>query len=339
MSAHIESQKIISDLKKKVYKPIYLLYGDEPYYIEIITKYIIDNVLTEEEKAFNQTILYGKDTDIRMIDNEVRKYPMMSEYRLVVVKEAEHVDEIEKLEFYTNKPSPNTILVLNFNKATVDSRKKFFKGIKSNGIVFQSAKIRDYNIHKWVETYLKTKKYTISKVGSQMIADALGQDLKKIVNELNKLFVAIKDQDTHHITEDMIEEYIGISKDFNVFELTKAIGTKNSSKTFRVIKYFAEQDKTANLFYSISVLYNYFSKILKYHYFEQKANENAVASYLGVNPFFVKEYQEAGKHYSAGKVVKIISDLREYDAKGKGVNNASTNHYELFKELAFKILN
>ncbi len=328
--------KIMTDLKGGSYAQIYFLMGDEPYFIDKITDYIANNALPEEQRAFNQIVTYGKDTTVRDIINTAKRFPMMADRMVVIVKEAQNLRNIEDLKFYAEKPQPTTVLVVNYKYKTLDKRKALYKLLQKskNAVVFESKKLYDNQIPGWIRQYLQNAGYTIDPVAQQLLTEYLGNDLSKIANELDKLSIILP-QGTK-ITPDIIEKNIGISKDFNTFELQRAIGEKDFSKTFAIVDYFAHNPKAAPFMVVLSSLYFYFTKILKVHYAKQK-DKNSLAKLLGVHPFFVQEYMTAARNYPAGKIVRIISILREYDLRNKGVNNVSTTGGELLREMVFKI--
>lgn len=327
---------ILKDLKNKVYHPVYFLTGEEAYYIDLIADYIEDNVLDEAEKDFNQTILYGKETDITTIISEAKRYPMMANHNVVIIKEAQHLSrEIEKLESYIDNPTSSTILVFCYKYKKVDGRKAIGKKLKKQTVYLETKKLYDNQVADWITAFLKAKKYDITPQASLLIAESVGTDLSKIVNELNKLTINIPSGNT--IDPKAVEENIGISKDFNNFELNKALGKKDILKANQIILHFAKNEKEHPLVVTIGMLYSHFSKILKVHYAKDKT-PNGLASVLGVNPFFVQDYTVAARNYNIKKSVKIIGYLRDYDLKSKGVNNVSTTNGELLKELIFKIL-
>lgn len=328
-------EDIIKDLKNKIYKPIYFLYGEEAYFIDQISDYIADNVLDEAEKAFNQVIMYGKDSKVEDIINAAKRFPMMVNHQVLIVKEAQQLKQIEKLQFYAEQPLASTILVINYKNKTFDKRKKVYKAIKKIGVIFESKKLYENQVASWINNYLKKKKYSISPVSSKLLTDFLGTDLSKISNELDKLMITLPENSS--ITPDDIEKNIGISKDYNVFELQTALGQKNILKANRIINHFANNPKDNPMVMIIISLFGYFSKILTYHYTKDKSQNN-IASVLGVHPYFVKDYISAAKRYNTRKTVAIISMLREYDMKSKGFGNVSTTHGDLLKEMVFKIL-
>jgi DNA polymerase-3 subunit delta len=328
-------EEIIRDLKNKIYKPIYFLYGEESFFIDKISDYISKNVLNEAEKDFNQSILYGKDSKIEDIINTAKRFPMMANHQVIIVKEAQNLKQIEKLEFYAEQPLNSTILVINYKQKNFDKRKKVYKSLTKAGIVFESKKLYENEVGEWINNYLKQKKYSVSPKSTILLTEFLGTDLSKISNELDKLMISLPEGT--EITPKHIEENIGFSKDFNVFELQNALGKRDVLKANRIINHFASNPNANPMVVTISNLFIYFSKILKLHYTKDKSKNN-IASVLGVNPFFVQDYMRASAVYNVRKTVGIISLLREYDMKSKGYNNVSTSHGDLLKELIFKIL-
>jgi DNA polymerase III subunit delta len=333
----VSFENILLDLKNKIYSPIYFLYGEESYFIDVISDYIEENVLTETEKEFNQTIIYGKDIDIATLISYARRFPMMSNYQVILVKEAQDLKKLEELEPYILNPMESTLLVLCYKYEKIDRRKTLFKAIEKKAILFESARIYDNKIPDWISEYVRKQNYTISAKASYLLAEFLGNDISKIVNEISKLIINIPAH--QEITEDYVEKNIGISKDYNVFELQKALGKKDVLKANQIINYFAANPRENPLVKVIPLLFSYFSKLLVYHHLADKSRNN-VASVLSVNPFFVPDYQQAAANYTSAKLVMIISLLREYDMKSKGVDSSGTSFPdgELMKELVFRIL-
>ncbi|CAN5907834.1 DNA polymerase III subunit delta [soil metagenome] len=326
---------IISDLKKKVYKPVYFLSGEEPYFIDQISDFIEKKVLDENEKEFNQTVLYGRDTDVGTIIGEAKRYPMMSDKMVIIVKEAQNIRNIEDLDSYIANPLNSTILVICYKYKTLDKRKAFPKTVAKKGVLFESKKLYDNKIPDWISAYLKDKKYTISPKSSQLLTEYLGNDLGKISNELEKLMINLPPGT--EITPDHIQMNIGISKDFNTFELNDALTKKDVVKANRIINYFASNSKEHPLVLTIASLNSFFVKLLRYHGLEDKSKESA-AKALGVHPFFVSDYINAARNYPMQKLKAIAGYLREYDLRSKGVDNASADDGALMKELIWKIL-
>jgi len=333
----VSFENILFDLKNKIYSPVYFLYGEESYFIDMISETIEENVLSEIEKEFNQTIIYGKDTDIPTIISYARRFPMMSNYQVILVKEAQDLNKIEELESYILNPLESTLLVLCYKYEKIDRRKSLFKSIEKRGILFESARIYDNKIPDWIAEYVRKQNYSISTKACFLLAEFLGNDISKIVNEISKLVINIGEK--QEITEDYVEKNIGISKDYNVFELQKALGKKDVLKANQIINYFAANPRENPLVKVIPLLFSYFSKILIYHHLPDKSRNN-VAAALSINPFFVMDYQQAAANFSSGKVISIISILREYDLKSKGVDSNGTSFPdgELMKELIFRIL-
>lgn len=327
---------IISDLKNRIFKPVYFLAGEESYYIDLITEYIQEKVLPESEKAFNQIILYGDDTNIASIIDTARRFPMMSSHQVLIVKEAQSLKKLDDLIIYLEKPLLSTILVFNYKYKTLDKRTKLFKTLESHGIYFESGRIRDYLIPAWIERYLMLKGIKADPSASAMLTEYLGTDLHKIVNELDKLIITLPDGKPF-ITTALIEKNIGISKDYNNFELQKAIGEKNILKANMIVHYFANNPKDNPITLSIASLFGFFSKLLTFHYLTDKSKNN-VAAVLKVNPFFVKEYENSATKYNVSKTMEIISLLRIYDLKSKGFGDPGTDPGDLLKELVFRVL-
>ena len=327
---------IISDLKNRIFKPVYFLAGEESYYIDLITEYIQEKVLPESEKAFNQIILYGDDTNIASIIDTARRFPMMSSHQVLIVKEAQSLKKLDDLIIYLEKPLLSTILVFNYKYKTLDKRTKLFKTLESHGIYFESGRIRDYLIPAWIERYLMLKGIKTDPSASAMLTEYLGTDLHKIVNELDKLIITLPDGKPF-ITTALIEKNIGISKDYNNFELQKAIGEKNILKANMIVHYFANNPKDNPITLSIASLFGFFSKLLTFHYLTDKSRNN-VAAVLKVNPFFVKEYENSATKYDVSKTMEIISLLRIYDLKSKGFGDPGTDPGDLLKELVFRVL-
>jgi DNA polymerase-3 subunit delta len=328
-------EEIISDLRKRIFRPVYFLAGDEPYYIDLITDYIETKVLSESEKAFNQVIIYGEDTSVHAIIDTARRFPMMSSHQVVIIKEAQSLSKIEDLLFYIEKPLLSTILVFNYKYKTLDKRTKLHKLLDTQCVYFESMRLRDYQVPPWIERYLMVKGIKINPDASSMLTEFLGTDLHKIVNELDKLLITSEGKQV--ITSALIEQNIGISKDYNNFELQKAIGEKNILKANMIVHYFANNPRDNPLTLTIASIFGLFTKILTYHYLTDKSRNN-VAAVLKINPYFVKDYETASAKYNASKTVQIISMLRTYDMKSKGFGDVSTEPGDLLKELVYKIL-
>src|SRR5690554_2592732 len=332
----MEFETILKNLKKKVYHPIYLLQGDEPYFIDQISNYIEKNVLTEDEKGFNQTIFYGKDTDERTIIHTALRYPMMSDKQVIIVKEAQSLKKIDELYSYATKPMLSTILVLNYKYKNLAKNTKLVKAINKTGVILSTTKMREYLIPGWVEKQLKLHGYTIDPQACQILADSLGTDLGKIANEINKLVIAVKD--TKHITPEHIEKNIGISKDYNLFELQDALAQRNVLKANQIINYFGANPQQHPIQMTIAVLFGYFSKVFAIHFLSDKS-ERSVSSTMRTGSFYAKKLIAASKKYNPTKLYEIIGILRTYDLKSKGMDvSTMVDKAELQKEMIYKIL-
>lgn len=330
-----EVKQLVTDINNGNIKPIYFLMGEEPYYIDKISDFIEDNVLSDEEKGFNQVVLYGRDITIDDIVENAKRYPMMSERQVVIVKEAQDLSRtIEKLESYAKNPQLSTVLVINYKYKKIDKRKNLYKAVNKIGVVYESKKLYENQVADWIRRVLSAKKYSISPKAAQMLVEFLGTDLSKINNELEKLQIIIPKE--AQITPELIEENIGISKDFNNFELRKAIGERNVLKANQIIKYFAENPKDNPIVVTVALLFNFFTQLLQYHGLADKSPRN-VASVLKINPYFVKEYVLAAKNFPMRKVSSVISVLREFDLKSKGVESNAVPQGDLLKELLYKI--
>lgn len=328
---------LVDAIRKGDLKPIYFLMGEEAYYIDKISDFIEDNVLEEAEKGFNQMVLYGRDISIDDIVSNAKRYPMMAERQVVIVKEAQDLSRtIEKLAQYAENPQPSTVLVINYKYKKLDKRKALYKAItKGDGVVFESKKLYDNQVPDWIRRVLKGQGYDISPKAAQMLVEFLGTDLSKVNNELDKLKIVLPKGT--QITPEHIEENIGISKDFNNFELRKAVGERNMVKAHQIAKYFADNPKDNPMVVTVALLFNFFSQLLHLHGLADK-NPRSVASALRVNPYFVNEYLTAARNYPMKKVSAVISLLREFDVKSKGVGSNAVPQGDLLKELLVKIL-
>jgi DNA polymerase III subunit delta len=331
----MEHKEIIGDLKKKKYAPVYFLMGEEPYFIDLISDYAEKQILDETEREFNLQVLYGRDVDVETIVSEAKRYPMMSDKQVVIIKEAQNIRNIEALENYVAAPLDSTLLFICYKYKTLDKRKTFPKTLAKKGVLFESKKLYDNKVPDWISGYLKEKNYTASPKATALLTEYLGADLGKIANELDKLMINLKEGS--EITPDHIQNNIGISKDYNAFELTAALGKKDLLKSNRIVNYFAANPKEHPMPVTITTLYSYFVKILQYHYLSDKSSGNA-AKVLGVNPYFLKDYIEASNNFPPRKIKDIVSALREYDLRFKGFDNASAEEGELLKEMVYKIL-
>lgn len=331
-----EVRQLVTDIKNGKLHPIYFLMGEESYYIDKISKFIETSILSEEEKGFNQMVLYGRDVSVEDIVGQAKRYPMMAEHQVVIVKEAQDLSRtIEKLVDYVEQPQPTTILVINYKYKTIDKRKKLYKTLKKAGVIFESKKLYDNQIADWIRRVLSGNNYTISPKAAQMLAEFLGTDLSKISNELDKLKIILPEGT--QITPEHIEQNIGISKDYNNFELQKAVGAKDVLKANQIIKYFGENPKDNPMVVTVSLLYSFFSKLLHLHGLHDKS-PRSVASSLKINPYFANEYIAATRNYPMKKVSAIIATLREFDVKSKGVGSNAVGQRDLLKEMMVRIM-
>jgi DNA polymerase III subunit delta len=351
-----EVDQILLDIKRRLFKPIYFLCGEEPYYIDLISDQLEKSVLDESEREFNQTVVYGKDTDLATILSLAKQFPMMSEYQVVIVKEAQNIKELNKsadvdddddrkpantsnagaqFQHYVQNPQSSTILVFCYKYKKLDKRSALTKAIQKNAVYMEFSRMYDNQVPDWISSYVKEKKYVIGPKATFLMSEFLGNDLSKIVNEIAKLTINLSQGS--EITAEMVQDNIGISKDYNVFELQDALAKKDILKANRIINYFASNEKDHPPVMVLGLLYNYFSKLLRYQFLGDKSKSSA-AQALGINPFFVEGYARAATNYNTAKLKNIFSYLKEYDLKTKGVDNSSVSGGELMKELVFKIL-
>jgi DNA polymerase-3 subunit delta len=328
-------EQIITDIHNKKYAPVYFLMGEEPYFIDVISDTIEEEVLDETEKAFNQIVVYGRDVDIDTVATHAKSFSMMGGYMVVIVKEAQDLKNIEDFEKYLDVIPPTTILVFDYKYKKLDKRRALAKKIDKMGVLFESKKLYESNIPGWIQSYLGEKGYTITPKATQMLTDFLGTDLHKVRNELDKLIIALPK--SKKIDDADVERNIGISKDYNVFELQNAIGRRDIMRANQIVNYFGDNGKDNPLLVTAISLYGYFTKILKVHY-ATDPSQNALATALGVNPFFVRDYQMAARNFSIADCVKCISVLREFDLKSKGYNSGETSEKDLYREMIFKLL-
>jgi DNA polymerase-3 subunit delta len=337
MAKEITYEAIVRDIKEKRFKPIYYLMGEESYYIDRIADYIADTALTETEKEFNQTILYGADTDIHSIINAAKRYPMMADHQVVIIKEAQSIKNMEELSFYLQKPQPATILVICHKHGVIDRRKKLSAEIEKVGVLFESKKVKDGQLPGWIAAYLKRKSVDIEPKAAEMMAEFVGSDLSRMSGELEKLIITLP-AGKNRITPEQIERNIGISKDYNNFELKNALLARDVLKANRIIKYFEENPKANPIQVTLAMLFSFYSNLMLAYYAPEKS-EQGVAAQLGLRTTWqAREYIQAMRLYSGVKVMQIIGEIRYCDAKSKGVGNSSMSDGELLKELVFKIL-
>ena len=330
-----EVEKILAELKKKNYSPIYYLSGEEPYFIDVVSNYIEQHVLSEDEKAFNQQIVYGKDITIDALIHYAREYPMMAERRLIIVKEAQELSRtIGQLLPYVEKPSPTTILVLCYKYGKIDGKTKLAKELKKY-TTLESKKLYESDTIRWVNSYLKENNYSINQVACQLLVSFLGTDLSRIANELNKLKIILKPGT--EITPTHIEENIGISKDFNVFELQNALGRKDLPKAMQIIKYFNENQRDNPMPMITENLYRYFKSLFIFSSLTGRTDAE-LAREMGVNPYFLKDYRQAAALYPLKKISYCMEVIKQADLKSKGVESGSISYYDILKEMVISVI-
>ena len=336
---NITFQSIMQDLQERKYAPVYYLMGDEPYYIDKISDYIAEHVLQPEERDFNQTVLFGSDVTASQIADAARRYPMMSEYQVLIVKEAQNIKNTDALEKYFKQPMNSTILVMCHKNGTIDGRKReYVKAISRAGILFESSKLRDRDLPAFIERYLRSKDVSIDPKSTQMIADNIGADLSRLTSELDKVIIALSEQD-RKVTPQIVEDQIGVSKDFNGFELRDAIISRNVFKANQIIKYFDDNPKAGSIYSFLPMLFNYFQNLMIAYYAPNRQSQESVSEWLELrSAWSAKGYMIGMRNYSGMKVMQIISKIREIDAKSKGLDNPNTPPGELMKELIFYIL-
>ena len=331
-------QTIMQDLKNRNFAPFYLLMGDESYYIDSISDYIASHVFSPEECDFNQTICFGSDVTAVQVADMARRYPMMAEYQVIIVKEAQNIRSLEALEKYLKSPVKSTILVWCHKNGKIDARKKVLGVAQSVGVVFESKKLRDYQLPDFIQNYLKPKKISIDPKSCQMIADYIGADLSRIVSELDKILIYLPEDD-RRITPEVVEKEVGVSKDFNAFELRNAIVSKDVFKANQIIKYFDNNPKAGSLYSFLPLLFSFFQNLMIIHYSPNKSSEQDIARALDLKSAWgSKDFITGLRNYSARKTMEIISKIREVDGKSKGLDNPNTGAGELMKELIFFIL-
>jgi len=341
-------RNIMADLRAGNYRPVYFLQGEEPFYIDRISDHIEKNALTEEEKSFNQTVLYGLDTDIATIVSEAKRFPMMAERQVVIIKEAQEIrnlipggeDAKSELVTYLENPQPSTVLVFCHKYKKIDARRKIGKQMKKavekNGVFHTSEKVKDYRLPSWIGDHVQALGYHIDPRTCTLLAEYLGNDLSKIDNELSKLFIDLGPGGT--ITLELIEQNIGISKDFNVFELQNAMLNRDVQKANRIIIHFSKNLKEHPIQMLVATLHGFFFKILLMQYLQKRGRSGEAAKELRVNPYFLKDYQAGARAFSEKKLRRIFGYLRDADLKSKGVGNVSTGAGDLMKELVFKVM-
>ena len=336
---NVSFDSIMHDLQVRKFVPVYYLMGDESYYIDKICDYIAEHVLAPEERDFNQTVLFGSDVNASQIADAARRYPMMSEYQVLIVKEAQNIKNTEALEKYFKQPMASTILVMCHKNGTIDGRKReYIKAIQSAGILFESKKLRDRDLPVFIENYLKQRQVSIDPKSTQIIADSIGADLSRLTGELDKVILSLPENDKR-VTPQVVEDQIGVSKDFNAFELRDAIVNRNVFKANQIINYFDENPKAGSIYSFLPMLFNFFQNLMIAYYSPNNKSQEGVAEWLELrSPWAAKDYMTGMRNYSGMKVMQILGKIREIDAKSKGLDNPNTPPGELMKELIFYIL-
>ena len=330
---------IMSDLKAGHYAPVYYLMGEESYYIDKISDYIADHALQPEERDFNQTILFGSDVTAAQIADAARRYPMMAERQVVIVKEAQNLKQPDQLEKYFKQPSPQTVLVMCHKNGTIDGRKReYVKAIRAAGVLFESKKLRERDLPAFIEAYLQQRQVSIDPKSTQLIADAIGADLSRLTSELDKVVLSLP-AEGRRVTPQVVEEQIGVSREFNSFELRDAIVNRNVFKANQIIKYFDNNPKAGSIYSFLPMLFNFFQNLMIAYYAPNRKSQEGVAEWLELrSPWAAKDYMTGMRNYTGVKVMEILSKIREIDAKSKGLDNPNTPPGELMKELIFYIL-
>lgn len=338
-------QQLLGDLKKKTYAPVYFLHGDEPYFIDQVVAYMEENILSDSEKEFNQTVLYGKDVDVLTLISHAKRYPMMSNFQLVIVKEAQDIRNLLSKEGnekrdpfleYLQKPTPTTLLVLAFKHKSIDKRTKLYKAITQRAVVLESKKLYDREVPGWVTQYFLSKGQRIHPKAAMIMAEYLGNDLSKVANEADKLMLSMKDGE--ELSAVTVEEKIGISKDFNVFELYSAFATRNIYKANLIVRYFASNSKSHPIQLTLPSIFAFFHKVMSVHAAGKNADKTKVAAEIGVSPYFIQEYLQAAQTYPPAVCMRNIGFLHEYDLKSKGVNGERMTDEALLQELVYKLM-
>lgn len=337
----VSPESILSDLKQNKYSPVYFLQGEEPYYIDLISDFIESNALSESEKGFNQVIMYGKDAEINKILTNARRYPMMADRQVVIVKEAQEIPDINKedgqklLESYLKNPLPSTILVFSHKYKTLDGRKSLAKTVKDKAILLTTKKLYDNAIPDWISNYVKSKGFGIDIKATQMLTDFIGNNLSSLTNEINKILINFKEKTT--IDAAMVQKFVGISKEYNVFELQKALGKRDVVKANQIVQYFDANSKNNPIIPVIALLFSFYSKLLLVHHAKDKS-ERGLASALGLNPYFIKEYILAARNYPIHKVIDNIHHIKRADLQSKGIDSPSMAEGQILKELIYKLM-
>lgn len=329
---------IMRDLKAGTFAPIYILMGEESYYIDQICDYIQNHVLTPDQQAFDQTVVFGADVNAAQVADFSMQYPMMAPKKVIIVKEAQNMRSFDKLEKYAENPQPKTVLVICYKNGTVNRRTKFMAAAENVGVVFESKKLRDWQLPGHIQAYLAKQKVTIDEKSASMIADSIGADLNRLQSELDKLLISLP-EDNRRITPEMVEKNIGVSKDFNAFELRSAIVNKDVFKANQIIKYFDSNPKAGSVYSFLPLLFGFFQNLMIAYYAPNRGDKQNVSDYLELKSVWgVNDYMTGMRKYSARKTLEILAKIRETDTKSKGLENPNTSAGDLMKELIFFIL-
>jgi DNA polymerase-3 subunit delta len=330
-------EAIRADILQGRFRPVYLLMGEEGYFIDRLTDLLEEKVLTETERDFNMLTFYGVDADVHAIISAARRYPMMAERQLIVVKEAQNLPKFEELDHYLSNPMPSTVLVINYRNGTVDKRRAVVKNIDKIGVVFDSKKLYDNQIPPFIVSWFKEQGVTIDEKSAQMLTDNVGNDISRLIPQMEKLVVSLPGG-TKRVTAELVEQNVGISKDFNTFELQKAIIRKDLLTANRIVDHFGKNPKEYPMMATVALLFNYFSNLLECYWLPRRDEKSVMAALQIRSSYFARDYMIGLKHYSAAKVMEIISDLRRFDAASKGVDNVSASQHELLRELVYRIM-
>lgn len=333
----MDHRLIIKNIKEGKFEKIYFLHGEEPYFIDLITNAIVENAMEEHERDFNQVILYGKEAEPLSLVSELKGYPMMGARKLVVLKEAQDFKQLDQLEDYMENPSDSTVFVIDYKYKTYDSRKKIVKSAAKNGLLFKSEKVKDYLLADWIQTHVKSSGYTISSKACMLLVESIGNDLSRMVNELEKLSIILEKGTA--INDIHIEENIGISKDYNVFELTNALAVRDIPKAFRIVDYFDHNPKATDMVVVVANIFKFHTQLMRIHFLPNKSKE-AVANSLKVHPYVAGELINAAKNFNPKVIARNIEVLYEYDLKSKGIGSTSAvSQGDLMREMIYQLLN
>lgn len=339
----VTSEQVLKDLKNDQYAPVYFLQGDEPFYIDQVAQYIENHVLAEGEKGFNQIILYGKDTDLPTILNNAKRFPMMANRQVVIVKEAQELGDLQRkegqemLEQYVKNPLPSTILVFCYKYKFLYKKRTLTKALDKFAVLVDAKKMYDNQVPDWITRWVRQRKQEIEEKAVQMLMDHIGNNLERLANEIEKVLINLEKESATKITADLVQKYVGISKEYNAFELQKAVALGDFNKAFQIVYYFTANPKANPIIPTIALLFAFFSKLLLVHQATDKT-DRGLAGLLKVHPFFVKEYRVAAVNYPLPKVVRNISLLRRADLHSKGIDNITGTDEQILKALVYQLM-